>query len=79
MAKRRHPKHKSTKISADKVKQIIKSEVEPGRQDKCKLAIYRNKIRPMTGISERTFWRYLNEIEIENNTVYDDPNQLKLF
>ena len=79
MAKRRHPKHKSTKLSADRVKAIIKTEVEPGRQDKCKLATYRNKIYPLTGISERTFWRYLNEIELEDNTTVDDPNQLKLF
>ena len=79
MANRRHPKHKSTKLSADRVKAIIKTEVEPGRQDKCKLAIFRNKIKPLTGISERTFWRYLNEIELEDNTTVDDPDQLKLF
>lgn len=79
MAKRRHPKHISTGISAEKVKAIIREFHEPDRLDRCKLAIYRNKILPLTGISERTFWRYLNEIEIEDNTVVDDPNQLKLF
>jgi len=79
MAKRRHPKHISTKLSADRVKDIIRINVEPGVQAKCKSAVYRNKIFQLTGISERTFWRYLNEIEIEDVKFSDDPNQLNLF
>lgn len=78
MAKRRHPKHISTKLSADRVKEIIREFYQPDRRDKCKLEIYRHKIKPLTGISERTFWRYLNEIESETPRV-EDPNQLKLF
>jgi hypothetical protein len=78
MVKRRHPKHISTKLSADRIKEIIREFHEPDRRDRCKLAIYRNKIKPVTGISERTFWRYLNEIEIEKPKL-EDPNQLKLF
>ena len=79
MAKRRHPKHNSTKLSADRVKDIIREKYDPERRDKCKLAVYRIKIKPLTGISERTFWRYLNEIELEAVGLVDDPNQLKLF
>jgi len=79
MAKRRHPKHISTKLSADRVKDIIRENYDPERRDKCKLAVYRIKIKPLTGISERTFWRYLNEIELEAGRLVDDPNQLKLF
>lgn len=77
--KRRHPKHISTKLSADRVKAIIREHYDPERRDRCKLAIYRHKIKPLTGISERTFWRYLNEIELEAGIVPDDPNQLELF
>ena len=76
---RKHPKHISTKLSADRVKEIIRQHYDPERRDRCKLAIYRIKIKPMTGISERTFWRYLNEIELEAGRLVDDPNQLKLF
>jgi len=79
MRKRRHPKHVSTKLSADRVKEIIRQHYDPERRDRCKLAIYRIKIKPITGISERTFWRYMNEIETEDTKIPDDPNQLKLF
>ena len=79
MAKKRHPKHISTGIRADKVKTIIREFYRPERRDKCKLEIYRHKIKPLTGISERTFWRYLNEIELEDGTKVEDPNQLRLF
>ena len=75
---RKHPKHKSTKLSAARVKEIILVNYEPGRQDRCKLWVYRNIIKPQTGISERTFWRYQKEIEAEQQEQ-DDPKQLKLF
>ncbi len=75
----KHKKHISTKMSADRVKATIREFYEPDRRDRCKLEIYRHKIKPITGISERTFWRYLNEIEVEDNGQEDDPRQLKLF
>lgn len=71
-------KHKSTRMSAARVKELLRVDYEPGRQDKCKLAVYRNKIKPLTGISERTFWRYMKEIEAEQPPI-EDKNQLKLF
>jgi len=74
----KHSKHISTRMSAERVKLMLKKEFEPGRQDKCKLAVFRNVISKQTGISERTFWRYLNEIEAEAKQE-EDPNQLKLF
>jgi hypothetical protein len=74
-----HKKHKSTRMSAERVKALLRADYEPGRQDKCKLAVFRNKIKPLTGISERTFWRYMQQIEAENEKPADDPNQLKLF
>lgn len=73
---KRHPKHTSTKLSAEKVRAIIKEHYEPERRDRCKLAIYRNKIKPLTGISERTFWRYMNEMEIIAHPS-EDVRQLK--
>ena len=79
---KKHPKHKSTRLSAERVKEILRADYEPGRQDKCMLAVYRNKIKPITGISERTFWRYIKEIAAGFDTAQppeDDPRQLKLF
>lgn len=75
---KRHTKHKSTRMSAERVKELLRADYEPGRQDKCKLAIFRNKIKPITGISERTFWRYMEEIEDEQPKI-EDKQQLKLF
>ena len=71
-------RHKSTRMSAERVKALLRADYEPGRQDKCKLAIFRNKIKPLTGISERTFWRYMQEIEDEQPQI-EDKRQLKLF
>jgi hypothetical protein len=66
-------------MSAERVKELLRADYEPGRQDKCKLAVFRNKIKPLTGISQRTFWRYMQEIEDEHGKAAEDPNQLKLF
>ena len=78
MAKKRNKTHKSTRMSAERIKQIIRENYEPGRQDKCKLAVWRNKIHPLTGISERTFWRYQKQVEAELPTD-NDPKQMTLF
>lgn len=75
--KRKHPKHKSTRISAERVKAIIAQWYEPGRQDRCKEWIYRNHVKNVTGISRRTFFRYMKEYEEE--LAPEDHNQLKLF
>lgn len=77
MAKK-HPKHISRRISAEKIKAIIRNWYEPGRQDRCKLWVYRNYVFPETGISERTFWRYQKIVDEEMKPI-EDPHQLKLF
>lgn len=71
-------KRKSTLVSAARVKEIISQHYEPGRHDKCKKAIYRNYVYKQTGISESTFWRYMQEIDDENRPKVDD-SQLSLF
>lgn len=76
MAKKK--RFKSTQLRAERVKGIIRENYEPGRQDRCKLAIYRSKVKPVIGISERTFWRLMAEVEAEMPTV-EDKQQLKLF
>lgn len=79
---KRHLKHNSTRLSAARVREILRANYEPGRQDKCMLAVYRNKIKPLTGISERTFWRYIKEIAAGFDSAQppeDHPRQLKLF
>lgn len=67
--------YKSTRKRAQDVRNIVAEHYEPGRQDRCKLWIYRNIVRPSFGISERTFFRYLKEEE----TPQQNFTQLTLF
>lgn len=78
MAKKRQHNHESKKLQAELVRAIVKENYEPGRQDRCMLAVYRSKIKARFGISTRTFWRYIHESDM----LPDDskPNgQLNLF
>lgn len=77
MKRKKSGKHNSKHLSAERVKAMVREHYEVGRQDKCMLAVYRNVVRKQTGISERTFWRYINDIEAEQPTV-EDKNQLRL-
>ena len=45
---------------ANEIKKLVGLYYEPGRQDRCKRWVYRNIVKPQTGISERTFYRYMN-------------------
>jgi len=74
---RKQKKHLSTRMKAEKVKELVRLNYEPGRQDRCLMWVYRHVVKPATGISERTYWRCLDEMEAEKQT--EDPNQLKLF
>ena len=66
--------YKSTRKRAQIVRDMVQAHYVPGRQDRCKLWVYRNVVRPTLGISERTFFRCLNEKPLEI-----DPRQLSLF
>lgn len=55
--------YKSTVKKAQIVRGILSEYYEEGRQDRCKMWVYRNKVAPALGISERTFFRYLNTPE----------------
>jgi hypothetical protein len=76
MAKK-HKKYLSTRMKAERVKELVRQHYEPGRQDKCLMWVYRHVVKPATGISERSYWRYLDEMGVEK--AEEDPNQLKLF
>lgn len=78
MAKKKYIHHQSTIVNSERIKQIIRDNFEPGRQDKSKIAIYRNKIKNQFGIDERTFWRYMHDITQEKKNT-DDPRQMKIF
>ena len=67
----------STRMKAERVKELVRLNYEPGRQDRCLMWVYRHVVRPSTGISVRTYFRYLSEIETSIQT--EDPQQLKLF
>ena len=76
--RKKHHTHSSRRVNAERVKAVIKQWYEPGRNDKCKLWVYREKIQKQFGISQSTFWRYQREIDEEMGDV-DDKNQLSLF
>ena len=61
--------YKSTAKKAQIIRRILDEYYEPGRQDRCKLWVYRNKVRPTLGISERTFFRMLSLEEDQPNTT----------
>lgn len=65
--------YKSTAKKAQIIQRILNEHYEPGRQDRCKLWVYRNKIRPVLGISERTFFRMLSLIEDKPNPIDNEP------
>ena len=67
--------YKSTAKKSQIIRRIVQDNYEPGRQDRCKLWVYRNKIRPILGISERTFFRMLNL----QDTTTAAPNEPTLF
>jgi len=57
MAKKRF---KSTVERARIIRAIVEEHYEEGRQDRCKLWVYRNVIRKQYPMSERTFFRLLS-------------------
>jgi hypothetical protein len=60
------------------VQRLLAEHYEPGRQDRCKLQVFRNIIQPIYHISEGTFFRYLKVKEKPEGNKEND-GQLKLF
>jgi hypothetical protein len=50
-----------------KIREIVAEHYEPGRQDRCKLWVYRKVVVKIYPISERTFWRSLKQKSKEKN------------
>lgn len=69
--------HKSTLKKAEQVRVIVAEHYEPGRQDRCKLWVYRKYILPQMAISQRTFFLYLKIALNEHQNSC--PVQLRLF
>lgn len=67
--------YKSTRKKAQIVRDFVAKYYEEGRQDRCKLWVYRNKVRPLLGIGERTFFRYLDDLHDQEP---EDNKQLKI-
>jgi len=44
----------------ENVRRIVMKNYEPGNQRKCKLQVFRNIIKEIYPMSERTFWRYMS-------------------
>lgn len=77
-------KYKSTRLSAARVKEMVRQNYEPGRHDKCLMSVYRNVVSKQLGISERTYWRYLKtETDPPTNTINgeqeEDERQMRLW
>lgn len=71
MSKKYH--YKSTITRVRQVQELVRTHYEPGRQDRCKRWVYRTKVLPMYGISEKTFYEYLG-LDVSE----DDDRQLKI-
>lgn len=57
---------KNVCLRAKIVQEMVAQHYEQGRQDRCKLWVYRHVVYKVMPISERTFFRYLST-EINNN------------
>lgn len=56
-------KHKSAQKRAEEVRRIVAEHYRPGRNDRCKMYIYRVYVRKQYGISVSTFFSYLKGAE----------------
>ena len=70
--------HKSTRKKAKQIQELVARNYEPGRQDRCKLWVYRHHVKPAFGISKSTFFRHLKVI-VEDKEDKEDKKQLKMF
>lgn len=70
--------NKSTRKRAIEIQKLVADHFEEGRQDRCKLHVYRHIVKPKYGISERTFFRYL-KVKPKAEEKEEDKRQLKLF
>ena len=68
----------STIKKAQKIQSIVAEHYEPGRQDRCKLWVYRTFILKEFGISQRTFFLYLSR-PTETDLKKNECVQLSLF
>lgn len=67
----------NTKKRAKLVQELVNEHYEPGRQDRCKLWVYRNIVSKIYPMSQRTFFRLLKITSDEKKE--EDKRQLKLF
>jgi hypothetical protein len=70
---------KNTIRRAKLIQDLVQQHHEPGRQDRCLLWAYRNKVLAQYPMSERTFWRYMNIDTSDFSVKVEDKYQLKLF
>jgi hypothetical protein len=57
-----------------KVYELVEKNYEPGRQDRCRLWVYRSMIRKEYPMSERTFWRMLALAKYEKDKLQKIKN-----
>ena len=67
--------YKNTIERARLINKLVEENYEPGRQDRCKLWVFRNIVRKIYPMTERTFFKYLRIAKQENQ----DKKQLTLF
>jgi hypothetical protein len=60
------------------VQRLLAEHYQSGRQDRCKLWVFRTFVKPLYHISEGTFFRYL-KVEEKPEPEKEKDRQLKLF
>lgn len=69
--------YNSTKTRSQQIRQLVDEHYEEGSQSTCKLAIYRKYVKRQYGISQRTFFQYLNNVK-KIATEQDRPIAIQL-
>lgn len=65
---------RNTMEKARKIQELTAQHYEPGRQDRCKLWVYRNIVNKIYPMSDRTFFRYLAiDVKGENENRLKKP------
>lgn len=69
--------YRNTLKKAVLIQKLVAEHYEPGRQDRCFLAVYRNVVTKVYPMSERTFFRYMM-LDTSPLKQHEDKRQLKL-
>lgn len=70
--------YESTRLKAKLIQDLTMKHYEQGRQDRCKLWVFRHIVSKSYPMSERTFFRYLRVDTTSLQKQDEDKRQLKI-